>query len=67
MNDDLIWMDVETGTWGGSGKDGLIIVPRGMISDDDRLALEFDPTEDEVYAILMKYVDAGKSSRIVTD
>ena len=66
MDSDLIWMDLDTGTWGGCAKDGMIIVQRAMLSDEDREALENDPTEGEVYQILMKYVRLSKHSRIIT-
>lgn len=57
MDDDIIWMDTDTGTWGGSNRNGLIIVQRGMLSNEDREALDNDPTEDEVYNILIKYME----------
>ena len=66
MDSDLVWMDLDTGSWGGCAKDGMIIVQRGTLSDEDREVLENDPTEREVYQILMKYVRLSKHSRIIT-
>jgi len=66
MDTDLIWMDLDTGSWGGCASDGMLIVQRGMLSDEDREILEDDPSEREVYKILMKYVRLNKHSHIVT-
>ena len=63
MNDDIIWMSADDDSWGGARKNGLIIVRRDMLSDEDIDTLYDNPTEDEVYAILMKYRD--KHARIV--